>query len=118
MLFEPPTKTLQSILYKIRFFRYCEYCGEGTRCFQCTWLVIFCRRKTDELQDNEYHLSYKHPYIEMWTDILEGVKTGKYTIDELLDIYEENQEVLIRDCEICFDYIRNLQEIKILYEVN
>ena len=91
----------------------CNPCGKGTRCHQCTWLVVYCKRDyPDELGENEFEIPYKLPYIEMWEEVIEGINAGNYTNDELGEIFKSNQKALAKDCKSC-EYLQ-LKKIKIL----
>ena len=47
----------------------------------------------------------------MWGDVIEGIKAGNYTQEELEEIFESHNEALIKDCKSC-DYHPKLNELK------
>ena len=87
----------------------CFYCGKGTRCHFCSWLVVYCRR--DKPGGTEYEIPYKVPYIEMWEDVIAGINAGNYKIEELQEIFDLQKKALNKDCKVCDDVL-DLKEIK------
>ena len=47
----------------------------------------------------------------MWGDVIEGIKAGNFTQEELNGIFESHNAALIKDCKSC-DYHPKLMEIK------
>ena len=77
----------------------------------CIWLVAFCHGFKDDikLNDTEYLIPFKEPYIEMYENLKDGIILGDFSQQNIIDFLGLTQSALSKDC---YGECKNISKLK------